>query len=194
MREPVKNASGQMEAKYVIANRAFSSVVDRLEAFHKAHPDRPLRTSLTIFNADSGRGVVPFGDFEPERLRAWIQGFSGPTGATPLGAAMRDAARPLLDSDLKHLHLLVVTDGINTSGPDPVAVIPSLYKMAGKRGAVLGIHVIAFDTDAMIFAPLKKLNVTVASAADEKHLDTQLAMILEEKILLEDEETAAAKP
>ena len=46
---------------------------------------------------------------------------------------------------------------------------------------------VAFDVNANVFAPLKKLGVTVVGAADEKQLKSQLEFILEEKILLEKE-------
>lgn len=194
MREPVKDASGKSAPKYEIANRAFGAVVDRLEAFHKANPERRLQVGLFVFGDETGRAVVPFGDFDPERLRSWIRDFSKPTGSTPLGAAIRVAARPLLAANLKHPHLLVVTDGENTVGPLPQNVIPALRDEAAKRGSPLGIHIIAFDVNAKVFDPLKKLDVTVASAANEKQLDVQISAILEQKILLEDEEPAVARP
>lgn len=124
MREPVKDAAGKSAPKFEIANRAFGAVVDRLEAFHKANPERPLQVGLFVFGNDTGQAVVPFGELDAERLRAWIRGFSNPTGSTPLGAAIRATARPLLAANLKHRHLLVVTDGENTVGPLPQNVIP----------------------------------------------------------------------
>jgi von Willebrand factor type A domain len=194
MREPVKDLSGKSAAKYEIANRAFTDVVDRLVIFHKANPDRTVSVGLFIFGEETAREVVPFGEFDPERLRAWIKGFSTPTGATPLGTSMRAAARPLLAANLKHRHLLVVTDGENNIGPDPATVVSLLRGEVAKRGLALGIHVIAFDVNAKIFDPLKKLDVTIASATNEKQLDAQISAILEQKILLEDEEPAAKRP
>jgi hypothetical protein len=49
---------------------------------------------------------------------------------------------------------------------------------------------VAFDVDAKLFNPLKKLGATVVGAADETQLNTQLSFILEKKILLEEEEPA----
>ena len=48
----------------------------------------------------------------------------------------------------------------------------------------------AFDVDAKVFDPVKKLGATVVGAADEKQLNTQLEFILQRKILLEEEEPA----
>jgi hypothetical protein len=193
MREAVRDRSGKSAPKYQIANNALMMVVDRLAAFHKTHADLPLRTSLVVFSNNGGRDAVPFGEFDAERFRVWIRGFAQPSGATPLGNAIREAAQPLLRADLQHKHILVITDGQNTSGPDPATVIPGLRAELAKKGGRLGIHFVAFDVAAKVFEPVKKLDATVVSAADEKQLDEQLSMILERKILLEDEEPAPKK-
>jgi hypothetical protein len=84
----------------------------------------------------------------------------------------------------------VITDGMNTTGPKPEGVLPGLKRDATRTGLDLGVHFIAFDIDAKLFAPLKKQGVTVVSAADERQLTAQLDFILQKKILLEDEEPA----
>ena len=48
----------------------------------------------------------------------------------------------------------------------------------------------AFDVDAKVFDPVKKLGATVVGAADETQLNNQLQFILQKKILLEEEEPA----
>ncbi|MDB6154984.1 MAG: hypothetical protein JWL90_3437, partial [Chthoniobacteraceae bacterium] len=70
----------------------------------------------------------------------------------------------------------------------------ALLAAASRSGIGLNIHFIAFDVEARVFEPLKKLNVTLLSASNEKQLDAQLTLILERKILLEDEETRPGKP
>jgi hypothetical protein len=67
-------------------------------------------------------------------------------------------------------------------------VVPKITKEAIARNERVFIHFIAFDVDAKVFAPLKKLGVTVVGATDEKQLNQQLEFILAKKILLEDEE------
>ncbi|MDB6151634.1 MAG: hypothetical protein JWL90_87, partial [Chthoniobacteraceae bacterium] len=114
MKEAVVASDGKRVPKFQIANRALLSVVDKLEAFQKSNPAQLLRTSLVIFSRDSGRVVLPLENFDPKLFRTWIQGFGVPDGATPLGAAMRVAAQPLLDGKLPRSHILVVTDGANT--------------------------------------------------------------------------------
>ena len=77
---------------------------------------------------------------------------------------------------------------MNTVGPDPASVLPGLKKQAEQRQAALSVHFVAFDVDAKVFDSLKKQGATVVGAANETQLNTQLGLILEKKILLEDEE------
>src|SRR5215207_8764860 len=72
MKQPVRDRTGKSTPKYRIANRALLAVIDKLEAFRKANPDKPLNTGLVVFSRDDGQEVVPFGTFQPERLRAWV--------------------------------------------------------------------------------------------------------------------------
>jgi hypothetical protein len=118
----------------------------------------------------------------------WIKSYRGPDSGTPLGLAIEAASRPVVASKFSQKHILVITDGQNTMGPDPVAIVPRVQKSAENRGSTVFVHFVAFDIDAKVFNPLKKMGVTVLGAADEKQLNQQLEFILEEKILLEKEE------
>lgn len=184
----VPDAAGKGIAKYLIANRAFLAIVDRLEAFHKAHPAVVLQTSLTVFDKMDGKTVEPFGDFNPEQLRMWIKGFARPDGATPLGEALKVAGEPLLRSSLSRRHILVVTDGDSNGKLPPPNAIAGLRAALVPPDGSLGFHFVAFDVAASVFAPVKKLGATVLAAGNEQQLGAQLAVILEKKILLEDEE------
>ena len=67
-------------------------------------------------------------------------------------------------------------------------VIPKLKQQAEQNHTSLSVHFVAFDVDAKVFDPVKKLGATVVGAADEKQLNGQLEFILQKKILLEEEE------
>ena len=189
MAESVRDGSNKMSPKFVIANRALTSVINRLQdvAQSKTAP-RKVFCSLVVFSGSGGKEAVPFGEFDGEKLTAWVSAFNKPSGSTPLGEAIRTAAKPLLQSKAKHKHILVLTDGINTVGPQPSEVIPNLKTEAERNGSGLSLHFIAFDVAAKVFEPVKKLNATVVGAANEKELNTQLDFIVEKKILLEEEE------
>jgi hypothetical protein len=89
--------------------------------------------------------------------------------------------------------VLVITDGINTRGPDPKTTLPQVRREAEDKQTTVSFHFVAFDVNAAEFSAVKKLGATVVAAADEKQLDSQLHFIVEKKILLEDEEPPTNK-
>jgi hypothetical protein len=189
MHEPVTDTNGHRTAKYIIANRALISLAREIEHFRTNQtPARRIEAGVFIFNGSSARPVIPFGPFDEAAIERWAKGFSNPSGNTPLGNALTVAAGPVLASRLTRKHILVITDGVNTTGPTPASVLPGLTARARQNGTSLSTHFLAFDVDAKVFEGIKKRGATVVSAADEKQLDTQLQFILQKKILLEDEE------
>lgn len=186
MREPVRTANGQRAAKYVVGNRALEQIIRRIEQFatNPAAP-RNVQAGLYVFQGTSSREAVPFGPFQASKFLTWLKSYRGPDSGTPLGATLEAASRAVLASNLSQKHILVVTDGLNTVGPDPAVVVPRLQQSAARKNSTVFVHFIAFDIDAKVFAPLKKQGVTVVGAADEAQLTQQLEFILEEKILLE---------
>jgi hypothetical protein len=200
MRENVPAGEGMLP-KYVIANKALNAIVDRISQYASNSPanaPRKIEAGLFIFKDPTAVAAVPFGAFDATAIKDWVHGFSHPTGATPLGNSIRVASKSVLDSSLTHKHIVVITDGINTSGPPPQAVIPGIKKSAAKKGdGDVFFHFVAFDVDAKVFDPVKRQGATVLAAANEQQLNSQLQFIFERKILLEDEEPSrpvAVKP
>jgi len=201
MNDPVADSKGTPTPKYQIANRALKAIVDRLEAYQTGGTNgapHAVEAALVTFRGIHPTVSVEYGPFRAAKFRSWAEGFSKPSGATPLGEAVEKAGNLVLGSKLRHRHVLVVTDGQNTAGAEPWLTIPRLRQQALEHEAVVGVHFVAFDVDARLFDPVKKLGATVVSAADEKQLNAQLQYILQRKILLEDEEppthSTAAKP
>jgi hypothetical protein len=186
MNNPAKARDATGEPKYVVANRAIGAIVTRLEAFGKTG-GRKVQAGLFVFDGNGSKEVVKLGPFDAAALRAWIAAFNRPAGGTPLGTAVADAARALLKIKAGARHVLVVTDGNNTVGPVPEALLPGVLDEAGKAGASVQFHFVAFDVDARAFTGVKKLGATLVSAANESQLNDKLGFILEEKILLEKE-------
>jgi hypothetical protein len=196
MKDPVRDQSGGSSAKYLIANRALLAVTKQIGAFATNNPGgapRKIDTGLFVFQGQGAREAVKLGPFDPVALESWAMHFSNPSGNTPLGNALATASRAVLDSPLSRKHVLVITDGINTSGPTPEAVLPRIKKQAEQKHTTLSVHFVAFDVNAKVFDPVKKLGATVVSAADEQQLNAQLGYILQRKILLEEEEPAKTK-
>ena len=196
MKDPVKDEAGKFSPKYVIANRALVAIADRIQIFatnRTAGGPRKVHSGLFVFQKDEPHAALPFGPFNAAALTTWARGFSAPNGGTPLGNTLNTAGRAVLRSGLTRKHVLVITDGINTIGPQPAGILAKLQQEAGQESTGLAVHFVAFDVDAKVFAGVKKLGATVVAASDESQLNTQLEFILEKKILLEEEEPPKAK-
>ena len=196
MNHPVPDKSGGASPKYVIANRALSAVARQIQTFTTntlSGPPRKVNAALFVFQGEHGREAVKMGPFDPSALENFARNFSNPNGNTPLGNTLTAAAQAVLASPFTHKHVLVITDGINTAGPSPSAVLPQLKKLAAQKGSTLAVHFVAFDVDAKVFDSVKKQGATVVGAADETQLNAQLQYILQRKILLEEEEAPKQK-
>ncbi|MCX6904096.1 MAG: VWA domain-containing protein [Verrucomicrobia bacterium] len=163
MADPAPDGNGQKSPKYKIANRALESITRQLQAF-----------------------AAKSADGAPRKIQVGLFTFNG--SGTPLGTALQTASQAVLKSDLSRKHVLVITDGINTLGPDPAQTMPGIKKQAEQQQANLGIHFVAFEVNAKVFDSVKKLGATVLGASNEKQLNSQLEVIMQRKILLEDEE------
>jgi len=196
MKEQVRDRNGKLSPKYVIANRALEAISRRIQTFTTnttTGGSRTVDAGLFVFDGSGAKQAVKFGPFEASTFQRWAQRFSAPEGGTPLGSALTAAGQTVLNSSLARKHVLVITDGINTVGPDPAAVMPRLNQLAEQKQNRLSIHFVAFDVNAKVFDGVKKLGATVVGAADETQLNSQLEFILQKKILLEDEEPPSKK-
>ena len=196
MHDAVRDSNGKSAPKYVIANRALVAVAKQIQAFASSTAGpapRKVQVGLFVFSGDSAREAVKFGPFDEALLEQFARDFSTPSGNTPLGNSLTVATRKVLISPLSHKHVLIITDGMNTAGPTPAEVMPTLKRQAEQKQTTFAVHFVAFDVDAKVFDGVKKLGATVVGASDEKQLDTQLAYILQRKILLEEEEPVKKK-
>ena len=191
MKELVRDNNGQQAAKYLIANRALVAITRQLQTFATntaSGAPRKIYTGLFIFSGIGAKEAVKFGPFDAAAIQQWAGNFANPSGNTPLGKSLETAGQAVLNSPLSRKHVLVITDGMNTAGPSPSAIMPKLKLQAEQKHTALSVHFVAFDVDAKVFDPLKKQGATVVGAADEKQLNTQLDYIMQRKILLEEEE------
>ena len=191
MHDTVRDSTGRSAPKYVIANRALVAVAKQIQAFASSTAGpapRKVEAGLFVFSGESAREAVKFGPFDAAALERFARDFTTPSGNTPLGNALSVATRKVMTSPLSHKHVLIITDGMNTAGPTPAAVMPKLKEQAAQKQTSVSVHFVAFDVDAKVFDGVKKLGATVVGASDEKQLDSQLEYILQRKILLEEEE------
>ncbi|MFH0880513.1 MAG: vWA domain-containing protein [Lentisphaerota bacterium] len=191
MSDPVINAAGAHEKKYLIARRALDAILDQLADYAAAAQPgatRAVKAELIVLASTKARVAIPLQPFHADRFKKWIDSFNQPAGGTPLGKALEKASSDLLASPLTRKHILVLTDGENTEGPTPESVMPGLIKQAGTASTKLQFHFVAFNVAGAVFNPIKNLGATVVSANDETQLNEQLEFILQKKILLENEE------
>jgi hypothetical protein len=189
MKETVPGTGGNATPKYIIANRALVTLTKQIQTFVTNAPSgetRKVEAALFVFQGSGSREVIPLGPFDAAAFRNWAKGFTRPEGNTPLGSSLQAAVERVNGSALPRKHVLIITDGMNTAGPDPATVLTRLK--ARHRGATPNVHFVAFDVDAKVFEPVKQLGATVVPAANEQQLNTQLDFILQKKILLEEEE------
>ena len=192
MRDPVRLRDGGMASKHVIAERAIGEVVARLQMY-AANPSHHLSLGVYTFSHNHAFVLSRFGPFDATAAAALAHHMPQPGGGTPLGEAVLAAGNDVLRAKATHRHVLVITDGMNTVGPDPTHVLPQIAARATDHSTGVAFHFIAFDVAASRFSALKKLGATVVGAADEAQLGEQLTLILEKKILLEEEEVPAPK-
>jgi hypothetical protein len=188
MKDLVPDNHGSSSPKYVIANRAMKAIVKQIQVFATNSADgtpRKIEVGLFKFGPNGGKEVVKLGPFDAAAIQDFADHFTTPNGGTPLGNALRTVSRSVLNSPMPRKHVLVITDGKNTVGPDPAQTLPSINRAAEKQQTPIFFHFIAFDVDAKVFNGVKKHGASVASAADESQLNSQLDFILQNQILLE---------
>ena len=186
MKDAVAGRGGVREPKYVVASRALAAIVEKLEKVNAAGP-RQVQCGLFTFRGNGGQETVKLGPLDAPALRKWLASLSKPEGGTPIGGAVSDATKALWKIRADSRHVLVITDGENTVGAAPDAVLPRLQDQCLKNGLVVHFHFLAFDVDAKVFGGIKQFGATLVGASDEAQLNQKLNFILEEKILLEKE-------
>jgi hypothetical protein len=188
MRAPILSSGGRMESKHIVAQRAFGLVIDRLERFTALSEDgsaKRLDLSIVTFAGSRAQEAVPMTPLNVAATRRWLAELPQPDSSTPLGDAMMLAGRALLSTPALSKHLLVLTDGENTTGSNPLSALMALQKQSQGQDQPVFVHILALDIPPAVFASLRKAGATLIGAADEKQLQSQLDFILENQILVE---------
>ena len=186
---------GERRRKIEAAQAAAIDLVGAFDRYATAHPAEPVLVGVHEFSARPGepaaREVIGLARPNPrtagDRIRDMKTG-----GGTPIGDAMAEARLALDRSGLKRRHLLVVTDGENTNGPDPALVASILEKQADEIKASL--YFVAFDVDADVFAPVKNTGALLLSAKSGAELASTFDELLNDRILVEAPRMTVEKP
>lgn len=186
---------GERRRKIEAAQAAAIDLVGAFARYAEAHPDIPVLVGVHEFSARRGapaaREIVPLDAPNPLTAGDAIRGMKT-GGGTPIGDSMAIARRALDRSGLKRRHLLVVTDGENTDGPDPALVASILEKQPDDVRASL--YFVAFDVDAEAFVQVKNAGTLLLSAKSGAELAATFDELLSDRILLEAPRDTVEKP
>jgi len=186
---------GERRRKIEAAQAAAIDLVGAFDRYATAHPTEPVLVGIHEFSARPGepaaREVIGLGKPNPrtagDRIRDMKTG-----GGTPIGDAMAEARLALDRSGLKRRHLLVVTDGENTNGPDPALVASILEHQPDAMKASL--YFVAFDVGAEAFTAVKSAGALLLSAKSGAELASTIDELLDDRILVEAPRMTVEKP
>jgi hypothetical protein len=157
----VLDASGSMRAaaagtsKIDAAKQAVKATIDALDAnsivalrlYGHRRPQEPKAQSC-----EDTELVIPFGRLDRARFRAAIDA-ARPLGQTPIAHSLMQAAADFGSNSDEAAAVILVSDGEESCGGDPVAVACEF----AKRGLELTIHTVGFDVDTAARAQLQAI-------------------------------------
>jgi Mg-chelatase subunit ChlD len=185
MAEGVRTADGK-EPKIDVARRAALVLIRQFDAYAAAHPDEPVLVGLYEFSERDdqphGREIIPLSRADPARAEGALAAMR-PGGGTPIGDAMIAGKRALDRAGLSRRHLLVVTDGENTDGPAPSAVMRAIGRRPESERP--SVYFVAFDIDRSRFDRVREAGALVLAASNAEELNATLSSLLTGKILVE---------
>lgn len=175
------DAPGDQRPKAEVAHAALDAMLDATDGFIAKRPDFPIKVGLYTF-ASTVRTLRPVEIYDRAAIKAALAELPRPRGDTAIGAAMRQARPDLYRAGVFRKYLLVLTDGENTSGPNPEDVAREIFR---KSEGAVQIYFVAFDTRPESFAFLKEVGGDVIGAGTGAELRTALDGIYQGKILAE---------
>ena len=182
--EFVIDTSGSMDGR-VEGERKIDSAIKASEGvfgdYEDYSKDHEVMVGVLYMPHGNVEKLVPMDKFDKKRLESKIKDLKTSEG-TPLGIALAYAERELDKTGYGNKNIVLLTDGANTVGKNPVEVYKDIIGSNGND-VPTNLYVIAFDVNPYTFNGLKELGATVYSAKDGK----QLADVLKEntKLILE---------
>jgi Mg-chelatase subunit ChlD len=181
MAQSVFDHAGARRPKYQIAREALERIIEQTGKWKKDHPDSHLQMGIYHFSGMVAP-VLPMGDFDQDKAQAALARIPSPNGGTAIGRALEDAFKALYRSGCRRKFVVCVTDGENTSGPEPDRVARLLF---AQTSGEVEMDFVAFDTSARQFKFLGQVNGHAVEAADGAQLQKELSKIYKDKILAE---------
>jgi len=186
MDEDVLNEAGEKESKKDIARRALVKVIESLKSYSDLG-SKKIQVGVVTFGFGSPSIAVDMQDFNYETLLEYADHTGGGQN-TPLGVSIEAAAGLVLQSPMNEKHIIILSDGLNNMGPDPIDILSSPEYVKVTSEYPVGSYFVAFDISGDQFSNLEPLGVKIFEATDEKDLDLKFSEILVKEILFEDPE------
>lgn len=190
MKEPPRTGG---EAKYIQAAQAVTTIARYLEGLVAQQPDLKIQVAVFTFNTQV-RSLMPMTVLDPEGIRrlkdiARPESFY-PDDKTAIGLAIEAGAGALAQSGTILNSLIVVTDGENTAGIEPVDAIDALYHNRNSAStadlkvttSTQLLSFVGFDIESPQFQTFHEMGARVTSAANQAELEASLKALLEADI------------
>jgi hypothetical protein len=186
MRQKVTDPNRRSRRKIEVARDCVAGLVRQAAAFALQHPDREILLAIYEFSArDRGpqfRKVLGMAKPDASAAAAAVRKMSA-SGDTPIGNAMIDAKAELDATGLSRRHMLVITDGENTTGYAPGDVAEAIARLPQEGRP--SVYFVAFDISADRFKTVRDAGGLVLEASNEEDLTRTLDFVLTGKILAE---------
>jgi Mg-chelatase subunit ChlD len=190
MTDVVKEPSGMQSAKIDIAKRTAKRVLENINAFRTKNPDADIQMAIYQFNNNSIVPLIPMNSAASSGAEEAIDDLTA-EGNTPIGNAIAVAKRTINDSEMKSGNIIIISDGENTSGPEPEEAMRAMSLLPYEDRA--HVYLVAFDMNASVFDNVKKEGAMVSEAQNDTELQQTMDYILYKKILVEEPITPRKK-
>lgn len=181
MGDSTNNAQGGGEAKLAVAKRAAIAACRQIAKYGEEDKTRNIQLAIASFS-DTVVPLVPMGKPNVAAAERAINGMHA-SGDTAIGRAVMQAQQSLDRTGLTGQHILLVTDGENTTGVSPDRVAKAISILPEELRPMT--YVVAFDVNARVFDSVKSQGWQVFSAANGKELEQRLDEVVGGHILLE---------
>jgi Mg-chelatase subunit ChlD len=182
------DSSGSMRASAGGGKTKIAAAKDSLNSYVSKAPEK-IRFGFLVYghkgsNQESGKAescagidvLAALGDIGKQNIKEVLNRFE-PVGYTPIGASLEKARETFANQENADNRIILVSDGIETCGGDPVAAAKKLK----EEGFRVTVDVVGFDVSSNDAAQLRKIAeagggtyTDAKSASDlDKYFETQ---------------------
>ena len=163
--------------KLEAAKKSLTTVLDQIQPGSnvglRVFGKTPVQNNVSESCTDS-QLVIPIGPLQKEEMIASVYTWQA-FGQTPIGFSLEQAAKDFSPSPDVKKTIILISDGDESCGKDPISVIENLK----AQGIGVVVNAVGFDVDPQARAQLTKL----AEASGGKYVDAKDAAELQEQLV-----------